>query len=207
MASEALCPACHQGLPVGGPPLVFCPHCGHNLDATPSVPGWVRQGVDLRMVARRQRLLLWFVLAALLAQFLAGTLPPMHPLLGLAAGLVTVGVQITIVICVVQLLSALRLVVAVRALYIVLLLVPCAGIITLLVVNHQATAALRRAGLRVGFMGVKDEDLTRLLDQYRCHTCGYSLIGNVSGRCPECGTLTGLVRAAKSEAGIDRAAS
>ncbi|MEW6252552.1 MAG: hypothetical protein AB1716_18090 [Planctomycetota bacterium] len=65
------------------------------------------------------------------------------------------------------------------------------NLLVLLVISQQTTGALRAAGLRVGFMGVKDEDLLRVLDVWRCHGCGYSLVGNVSGVCPECGRPTG----------------
>jgi uncharacterized RDD family membrane protein YckC len=30
---------------------------------------------------------------------------------------------------------------------------------------------------------------------FRCQRCGYDLTGNVSGRCPECGTLAGTMQA------------
>jgi predicted amidophosphoribosyltransferase len=32
------------------------------------------------------------------------------------------------------------------------------------------------------------EQVERVLGLYRCRKCGYSLIGNTSGICPECGT-------------------
>ncbi|HPM25002.1 MAG TPA: hypothetical protein PLP66_13930, partial [Phycisphaerae bacterium] len=76
-------------------------------------------------------------------------------------------------------------------LYTILMFAPCVNLIILLVINQQATAVLRKAGLRVGLMGVKDEQVVRLLGLYCCRKCSYSLIGNVSGVCPECGTPVG----------------
>lgn len=40
-------------------------------------------------------------------------------------------------------------------LFAILLLIPCVGLIALLVLNSQATAALKKAGLRVGLLGVE----------------------------------------------------
>lgn len=168
--------------------------CGTNLSGPAPLPGWVRQGLDLRRVARQQRRLLWYVLAILVFQVLlyssaAGPLPPWFNLFLLP---VMLALNILIIVGVLQLLAALRRSVIVRILYAVVLFAPCFNLLMLAAANVQATRALRQAGLRVGFMGVKDDDLVRVLDQYRCHTCGYSLIGNTSGICPECGAPAGI---------------
>lgn len=42
-------------------------------------------------------------------------------------------------------------------------LVPCLGLVILLVLNNQATNALRAAGLRVGLMGVNKADLQQYI--------------------------------------------
>ena len=44
----------------------------------------------------------------------------------------------------------------------ILLLVPLVGLLALLVLNRQATAELRRAGLQVGFLGVDPAHLRHL---------------------------------------------
>lgn len=41
----------------------------------------------------------------------------------------------------------------------ILLLIPCVGLLTLLVLNSQATAELRKAGLHVGLLGVDPSQL------------------------------------------------
>ncbi len=68
-----------------------------------------------------------------------------------------------------------------------LMLAPCANMLILVIVNMSATRALRRAGVRVALMGVKDEDVERIINPDLCTGCGYNLTGNVSGYCPECG--------------------
>lgn len=193
--TEVVCPACQQRVAQAPPGAGHCPACGHDFSQVPPQPAWLAHGMDLRMVARRQRLLLWFVLAQVIASgapFVAGNL---HPLVPLALLPLQLAVQILIVVGVIQMLAALRTHILVRILYILLLFVPCISLLMLLLANGHATRALRKAGLRVGLMGVKDEDLLRLLGPYRCRRCGYNLIGNVSGRCPECGEPSHLVAA------------
>jgi hypothetical protein len=177
----------------------YCGACGFNLTWA-TLPGWVVKGVDLRTVARRQRLLLWFVLAAIVAQFL--------PLLLMNAGVPMVAtvsvsllfymVGILIVILTVHMLAALRTHIVVRILLLILLLAPCVNVLILMICNQMATRALRRAGLKVGFMGVSDEQVERVLGLYRCRKCTYSLIGNTSGVCPECGTPVAVADASGS---------
>jgi hypothetical protein len=41
----------------------------------------------------------------------------------------------------------------------VLVVIPCVGLITLLIVNQSATSFLQRRGVKVGFMGVKPEQI------------------------------------------------
>jgi predicted RNA-binding Zn-ribbon protein involved in translation (DUF1610 family) len=41
--------------------------------------------------------------------------------------------------------------------------------------------------------GWTERALTRAFARTFCHQSGYNLTGNVSGRCPECGTPTGLI--------------
>lgn len=44
----------------------------------------------------------------------------------------------------------------------ILLLIPCVGLLVLLVLNSQATTELRKAGLRVGLLGVDPSQLRNL---------------------------------------------
>lgn len=45
----------------------------------------------------------------------------------------------------------------------ILLLVPCVGLLTLLVLNNRATARLRDAGCKVGLLGADPEEVRRQL--------------------------------------------
>ncbi len=72
-------------------------------------------------------------------------------------------------------------------LYGALFLVPIINVIALVFVHWEAAALLRRAGLRMGFLGVRAKDVERCLSPWLCHWCDYDLTGNRSGVCPECG--------------------
>lgn len=87
-----------------------------------------------------------------------------------------------------QLLGALRATLFLKLTASVFCVAPCISLLMLVVVNLYATKALRDAGLKVGLMGISDDEVVRGLAPFICRNCGYSLIGNISGVCPECGT-------------------
>jgi hypothetical protein len=137
------------------PPPV--PVLGYQGSGNPD--GWQR----VRRIAKAQRLLLWAVLISLLfiapaqiLQFAAPTLP-LAVVAVVALGLVLVAGVIR-AIATFQLSLALGYHLALTILLLILSFAPCLGLIVLLVVNQQATNALRRAGLTVGLMGAKCPD-------------------------------------------------
>jgi hypothetical protein len=154
---------------------------------------WVRDGVDLRLLAKRQRRLLWMVLALFVGQFAPVFLVP---ILQMQSALVIFGaIQIVYLLALVLILvGTLQMLHATGAgvlsiiICAVTMLIPFVNLFVLLIVNGIAVGKLRRAGLHVGLIGVKDEEVVRVLCSYLCRKCGYNLTGNVSGRCPECGT-------------------
>ncbi len=72
--------------------------------------------------------------------------------LQIVLGLVALGVIVAGVVYAVRMASALHGT-GMAVLFAILLLIPCVGLIALLVLNSQATAELKRAGLRVGLLG------------------------------------------------------
>jgi hypothetical protein len=146
----------------------------------------------LRLVAKRQRRLLWVILALLVLQFA----PFMVMRSGQIGSVATASLAIlSLVILIVALIYFVRLLAALQeptvgiAFLVVLMCAPCINIMVVLLVNSMATRALRSVGLKVGFLGVKDEDVVRMLSPDLCRQCAYDLTGNISGRCPECGAL------------------
>jgi hypothetical protein len=188
--ASAICPFCQQHLTDGlVGPAGCCPFCGKAL---PVRPPFVVRGVNIRLVAKRQRVLLWLILALLVMQFvpfIALQSGPIGAVVGVLLPILSLVALVFVVIGVVMMLVALQRHVVVIVLYAILMIAPCINLLVLLIVNSSATRAMRAAGLRVGFMGVKDEDIVRLLSPNLCRQCAYDLTGNVSGRCPECGLL------------------
>ncbi len=48
-------------------------------------------------------------------------------------------------------------------LWVISVLLPCIGLLMLLIINGKATSALQKAGIKVGFMGASSDDLEELL--------------------------------------------
>ena len=147
-----------------------------------------RRRPDIEKLAHRQRWIIWLMLAAILLQFL--------PLLGMGqfgiaimvvALLAQLVIYVLLIVGVILLLTAQGNHIAITVLCGILMAAPCVNLLVLVAVNMSVTRTLRRAGLSVGFMGVKPDDLERVLRADLCTKCGYNLTGNVSGRCPECG--------------------
>ena len=146
---------------------------------------------DLRKLARRQRWLIWLVLVGLLAQFLQFV-----PLLSggnRIVPFVAIIIVLQLVVWILMIVGVILVVIAhgtnpvVTVLTGLLMLAPCANILILLLVSNSVNRTFRRAGVRVGFMGVNVVDLERALDPILCKGCGYNLTGNITGICPECG--------------------
>jgi len=75
-----------------------------------------------------------------------------------------------------------------------LLLMPCLNFIVLYLIDMAVVRSLRRGGVRVGFFGPSAAAVRWLRSPDLCKGCGYSLVGNTSGRCPECGRTIAPVR-------------
>lgn len=185
------CPTCRRtfhDLPSLETP---CPGCGRSLFARPIPQPATKRDLDYRLIARRQRWLLWLVLIAIAAIFL--------PLFGIFTsggasmamlilmGIVRIVMHVLLVVGAVLILTSMRTHPAITIICGFLMLAPCANLIFLVFINMSATRTMRKAGLHVGLMGVKDEEAERLMNPRLCRKCGYDMTGNVSGRCPECG--------------------
>jgi hypothetical protein len=147
-----------------------------------------RRTPNLRNLARRQRWMIWLVGASMLSQFLV-FLPwgQFHPVVLIGLVVLQLAVYVLMIVGVVLLLIAQgshQLLIVFCGIF---MIAPCGNLLLLMLVNMSVTRTLRRAGLRVGLWGVKDEDVERVLDPMLCRGCSYNLTGNISGICPECG--------------------
>jgi hypothetical protein len=157
--------------------------------------GYIIDGVNMLLLARRQRWMLWLILASLLSVMLS--IPVMR--LGAMGGPVFIGtfavglfaIQIAVMLGTVGLLVSMRTNFSLIVIGAALMCIPWISFLVLLLVNGRATQRLRKAGLKVGFMGVDDKQVVLKLGRDLCRKCGYNLTGNVSGVCPECGTRIG----------------
>jgi hypothetical protein len=82
-----------------------------------------------------------------------------------------------------------------------MIFLPCATPVMVIGVDVCVMSVLWRAGLRPGLLGVSDRRVLARFGPHVCRVCGYSLIGNVSGVCPECG-----VRREDRQGGVDERA-
>jgi hypothetical protein len=148
-----------------------------------------RRDANLRTLARRQRWLIWLVGVSILSQMLS-FLPwwgQYHLAVIISLIVMYFAIFILMIVGVILVLIAQRNHPLIVVLCGILMIAPCGNLLLLILVNMSATRTLRRAGLHVGFWGVKDEDIERILDPMLCRGCGYNLTGNISGICPECG--------------------
>ncbi len=173
MSEVESCPAC--GLPTER--ARFCKGCGAEIGA-PSpfeapraepvvkTPG-TSSGLNLRDVAKYQRYIILIILGSIVG---VGGVAGVTVALGAAAAesVVTAFVVMAGVMAVLRVVFVYKLAVAagISAGWAVLAAV-CgihgfAGLIALLIVNNRATGLLKQAGLRVGLLGVRAEDLRTL---------------------------------------------
>ena len=157
---------------------------------------FVIDGVDMRVLARRQRWILWLVFALLWCEIaplftvVARSLPGGIGVYVQIGMVVSFAVRILVVVYGLLFMGALRTNVFVMMLCAPLLFLPLLNLLILLLENRNAMKRLRKAGLTVGFMGVRDEQVIVKLAPNLCRQCGYNLTGNTSGICPECGAAS-----------------
>ena len=121
---------------------------------------------DLLQIARSQRAIISLILVNLLvAVGLVWSVIALGPGSRSAGAMESAGRWIVLVLNLIGVVFIYRLAKALRQtawVYAVAAFVPCVGLITLLLINHFATRALRRHGVRVGLTGAVESDLDHL---------------------------------------------
>lgn len=110
---------------------------------------------DLRAIASFQKAILFCILAYLLAIPTQFMLPPQFRLF-LGGGVILLGLVSTVFVF---LLATKVYSTGVGVLLAVLTLIPCVGLIVLLIINSKATSTLQLNGVRVGLLGANMADL------------------------------------------------
>lgn len=104
---------------------------------------------DVRSVARYQKGIIVCILIYLIGAVVQFALPPeVRIILGLGIGVVGIVGMVYVVLLAIKVYNT-----ALGILLGLLTLIPCVGLIVLLLVNGTATAILRQNGIRVGLMG------------------------------------------------------
>ena len=195
MAQKQPCPTC--GIPIPPTASAFCTACGNPLP---------RQFLDeraavLTRIADRQRDLIWLVLVNILIQIGVWVLPiPSVPFVGWIIFGVMVLLFLGNVVFILRLVHAQGTHIVVQILLAILTLLPLVNLLVMLMANSQATATLRTAGIRVGFLGASKRDVKMAVSIGRCRQCDYDLTGLTAGRCPECGLIFNAASAAAAGA-------
>lgn len=151
--------------------------------------------IDLVKLAVTQKQLLWCVLARIGLEVAGLTLTGGGGQALGTAGMIGVGGYLlaSLAIAVVSIVFIARMAIAygihpamgiLGGLAIVL---PCVGLIMLLLLNQRVTNTLKAAGCKVGLMGVSATEMNKLRLGI-CPGCGYDLRGLSGSACPECGT-------------------
>jgi hypothetical protein len=104
---------------------------------------------EVLCIAKHQKTIIWLILLSIPA-YVAVVFIPFLPLI----------VGIISLFFIYQLAAALKA--SAPWLWVVLALIPCVGLIALLVINSSATSALKARGIRVGLMGARKDDLDKI---------------------------------------------
>jgi hypothetical protein len=124
-------------------------------------------GREVRAIAVAQRQVIWTLLAGVVFTvgwpFVAGLIPRQGlyalRILMILTPAVFLGLVGLMIVCVYRLSVALGQGPVLRVFYMLAMLVPFINIFALQNINHHATRALRRYGVRVGIMGARLSDL------------------------------------------------
>lgn len=147
--------------PVAAPPPAPAAGVAPAVELSSSPLGYSRD--ELRHLATSQGLLMWAVLANILCGVAAKVVPPMVPHGNLIVGLLLIAMGLSVIIftiyAVVRLGTDLRYPTWAIVLYCLSVFIPCVSLICLVVLTVQASKVLKAAGVRVGLMGGRVDDI------------------------------------------------
>lgn len=161
---------------------------GETVPDGPRQDPWDRF-VDLRAVARAQRVMLYWIVIVITVLFLGVPLAALSNM-AIPPNLVTFlfwGATFITATLVGRLNWFMGENAFMTALAVLFTLIPLINVINVLFANWGASGRLRDAGITVGLLGATDESVILAISPWCCKNCGYDLTSNTSGRCPECG--------------------
>lgn len=171
------------------------PNTPQEIGAPRAGSGHKGKRIDLVKLAVAQKQLLWCVLARIGLEVGGFTLMGGGGQALGTAGMIGVGsyLLVSLAIAVVSIVFIARMAIAygihpaMGILGGLAIILPCAGLIMLLLLNQRVTTTLKAAGCKVGLMGVSATEMHKLRLGV-CPGCGYDLRGLTQSACPECGS-------------------
>jgi DNA integrity scanning protein DisA with diadenylate cyclase activity len=113
-------------------------------------------GPELLKLAKAQKLLIHGILTSILAVVLLSVGAPVVAVFGLVVHVASLILQLLAVYRIARALGKTAV------LWLLGVFIPCGGIILLLILNQEATKALEKAGLKVGFFGAKMAEVEQI---------------------------------------------
>lgn len=139
-----------------------CRYCGEVLDSDLRKSGKSRSGrrgktvqQDVKTIAKHQKALIICILIQIAAFCVQLGVPPqLRPIVSLAYLVTSLAATVFVFMLAMKLYST-----GMGIFLGILSLIPCLGLLILLMVNSKATTALKESGIKVGFLGAKLSDL------------------------------------------------
>jgi predicted RNA-binding Zn-ribbon protein involved in translation (DUF1610 family) len=150
--SRQPCPECGEMIVKGAAKCRFCNSILDPQFKTLLKSGTGSRGEDLKQIASYQRGVILCILVQFLAYIAYGALSRVNPIMAAIPSLVVLGAVIAGVVFAVLLAVRVYSTGAGIAMGI-LAIVPCLGLIMLLIINQAATKKLTENGIKVGFLG------------------------------------------------------
>lgn len=195
------CPYCRESVAVSDTPHTHCPNCSRYIGWLGRSTDFVIHDCDLRRLGRGQRMLNTLLLAvwSMYAVHRWGDVPPRGWGDTLVVQWVFPGLVLLMLLAHIGLAAGIQEVQAGFSadgkagwLLPLFLSLPPINAVLIVILNFFIARAFGRIGLPWRLFGWLEQQLTVAFEQAFCRKCGYNVRGNVSGRCPECGTETGL---------------